>query len=265
MMRILLCFCLSFGVLCADQGVILKQSAEDLSSNKTTSTTAYIEAERVAMNSSVDGKQMGFVYLADGNMMKMIDHSNKTVREMSGEDLEKMMTQVNEAMAKMQEQMKNMPPQQRAMMEKMMGGRMKEMMGAATVKPVYKRADGSAEIAGHSCDWYDGFREEKLFSTLCAADWSSFDLQASDFAVLQKMASFMAKLVPSFAGQAVIGSEDWEQEQTFPGVPVEQTIYMGGKPHTRTTLESVERAAIDASVFESPAGYKVEKGVPKMR
>ncbi|MEZ5397306.1 MAG: hypothetical protein R2724_31640 [Bryobacterales bacterium] len=75
----------------------------------------------------------------------------------------------------------------------------------------------------------------------------------------------MTKLVPAFAGQAVIGSDDWEQEQTFPGVPLEQTIYIGGKPHTRTTMESVERGAIDDSVFETPAGYKVEKGVPKMR
>ncbi|MEZ5397307.1 MAG: hypothetical protein R2724_31645 [Bryobacterales bacterium] len=144
-----MCFCVSIGALSAGQGIILKQSSEDLGSNKTTSTTSYIESDRVATSSTVDGKQMGFIYLADGNMMKMIDHSKKTVREMSGEDLEKMMGQVNEAMAKMQEQMKNMPPQQRAMMEKMMGGRMKEMMGSAAAKPVYKRAEGSAEIGGH--------------------------------------------------------------------------------------------------------------------
>jgi hypothetical protein len=249
----------------AAQGVVLKQTAEDLQNNKTTATTSYVEPDRVAVNTTAGDRQMTMVYLADANTMRMIDHSNKTVREMSGEDLEKMMGQVNEAMAKMREQMKNMPPQQREMMEKMMGDRMKSMMGGAPEKPVFKRGDGGAEIGGRSCDWYEGYRGEALFSMVCAAEWDSLGLQASDFAVFQKMAELMTKMAPGIADLARTGTANWQEQKMFPGFPLEQTIYMDGKPRTKSTLESVERGEIDGAVFEAPSNYKVEKGVPGVR
>jgi hypothetical protein len=142
---------------------------------------------------------------------------------------------------------------------------MKQAMGGANEKPVYKRGDGSAEIGGRSCDWYEGYRGEQLFAMLCAAQWSSFDLSPSDFAVFEKMASFLTKLAPQMADMARVGGDDWQEQQMFPGVPVEQTTYMGGKPHTKTTMESLERGSIDDSVYEAPEGYKVEKGLPKSK
>ena len=249
----------------AGQGVILHQTSEDMRNGKKSSNTSYVEANRVAIESNDGGRQMTMVYLADGNVMRMIDHSKKTVREISGDELEKMMGQVNEAMAKMQEQLENMPPQQRAMMEKMMSGRMQQAMGGAAEKPVYKRGSGSAEIGGHACDWYEGYRGEKMFAMLCAADWSELDLRASDFAVFRKMAEFLTKLAPNMADMARVGAEDWQDQNLFPGVPLEQTIYSGGKPQSKTTLERVERDTIDDAVFVAPADYKVQKGLPKQR
>lgn len=266
MVRTLLFSCLfSAAALSAGQGVILKQSAEDLRNGKKTFSTSYIEQSRVAIQANSDGRDMTMVYLAEGNVMRMIDHSKKSVREISGDELEKTMGQVNEAMAKMQEQMKNMPAQQRAMMEKMMGDRMKQMAGGAAEKPAYKRGDGSAEIGGHVCDWYEGRQGDKMFALLCAADWSAFDVSASDFEVFRKMAQFLTKLAPNIANMAQVGSEDWQAQNLFPGVPVEQTIYANGKPRTKNTLESVERGSIDDVVFDAPAGYKVEKGLPKQQ
>lgn len=266
MIRTLVCLSLVWAsVLSAAQGVILKQTAEDLQDNKTTTATSYVEPDRVAIHSNAGGRQMTMVYLADANTMRMIDHSNKTVREMSGEDLEKAMGQVNEAMAKLQEQMKNMPPQQREMMEKMMGDRMKALTGGGAETPVFKRGDGGAEIGGRSCDWYEGYRGETLFSMVCAAEWGSLDLRASDFAVFQKMAELMTKLAPGIADLARTGSANWQEQKMFPGFPLEQTIYMDGKPRTKSTLESVERGAIDDAVFEAPNDYKVEKGIPGVR
>ena len=40
--------------------------------------------------------------------------------------------------------------------------------GGVAEKPVYKRGDGSTEIGGHACDWYEGYRGEKLFASKVA-------------------------------------------------------------------------------------------------
>ena len=266
MVRTLLILSLaSAAALGAGQGVIMKQSTEDMKSGRKSVNTSYVEANRVAIETNDGARDMTMVYLADGNLIRMIDHSKKTVQEISGAELEKMMGQVNEAMAKMQEQMKNMPPQQRAMMEKMMGGRMKQAMGGVAEKPVYKRGDGSTQVGGHACDWYEGYRGDKMFAMLCAADWSEFDLRASDFAVFRKMADFLTKLAPGMADMARVGADDWQEQNMFPGVPVEQTIYLNGRPASKNTLEGVERGAIEDAVFQAPAGYKVRKGLPKQR
>ncbi len=194
----------------------------------------------------------------------MINHSDQSYREMTEEEIERLMSGVNEQLAKFQEQMKNMSPQQRAMMEKVMGGRMAQMGGlpGARIEPVtYRRGDGSAEIGGRPCDWYDGYRREQMVSQVCAADWSTFDLKPSDFAVFRRLAEFMTKLAPQMADQIKFGAEDWEARGGFPGIPLEQKTFENGKAVQVSTLESVDRQMIDESVYAAPTDYKLQKGL----
>lgn len=250
----------SLGV--AAEGVIIVQKQENLKSGTENDMTLYMGEERVAADMAPDGKRMGFAYLGDQGLMRMVQHDQKIYREMTEADVKKIADTMNDAMAKLQEQMKNMPPQQRAMMEKMMGGRMKEMQAAAqkTDPTVYKRGDGSAEMAGRSCDWYEGYKGETMVSLVCAADWKEFDATAQDFAVFRKMADFFGKLVPNQSDQIAIGSEDWEERGMFPGVPLETTIFSDGKPIYRTTLKDYRRGEIPSDAFEAPEGYKKMKG-----
>jgi hypothetical protein len=64
------------------------------------------------------------------------------------------------------------------------------------------------------------------------------------------------------ADMARVGGENWQEREMFPGVPVEQAFYRDGKPYMRSTMESLERGPIDAQVFEAPADYRVQKGMP---
>ena len=62
--------------------------------------------------------------------------------------------QMSGMMAQMQAAMKNMTPEQRAMMEKMMKGKMPQAAAAAP-KTVYT-AKGSGSVNGFSCTKYEG-------------------------------------------------------------------------------------------------------------
>ena len=55
--------------------------------------------------------------------MRLIDDDGKTYNEMTKADVDRMGGQMDGAMAQMQEQMKSMPPEQRARMEALMKGR----------------------------------------------------------------------------------------------------------------------------------------------
>jgi hypothetical protein len=254
----------------AGEGVIVLQQHEDLQRGAVSNQKMYIEQDKVAIESDGPEGRTGFVYLAGPGLLRIIDHKSQSYREMTEQEIEQLMGGVQEQFSQVQkqmaEQMKNMTPEQRAMMEKMMGGRMAKMggmPGAVQVeKTTYRRGDGSTEIGGRSCDWYEGFKSEKLVSLVCATDYSTFDLRPSDFTVFQRLASFIAKLAPQMADQIKFGSEDWESNGGFPGVPLEQKSFQDGRPVDVSTLKSVERGQlIDGAAYEAPAGYKKQKGL----
>ncbi len=251
----------------AAQGLVLTQKLEDLQNGGQGTITIYLEPERVATINENGGRSQTFVYLADEKVMRIVDDRSKTYRELTQQDLERLSATVSDAMSKVKEQMaermKNMTPEQRAMMEKMMGGRLQQMAaaqdGAQAASTTYKLAGGADEVAGHSCNWYEGYRQDKLVTKVCAADWDDFDFNASDFQVFRDMAEFIGKLAPGLADRIQFGSPA-DAKERFPGVPIAQTSYSDGKPTTKTTLEEYSRTAIPDSIYAAPEGYTRQQG-----
>ncbi|MBI1353515.1 MAG: hypothetical protein GC160_04155 [Acidobacteria bacterium] len=250
----------------AGEGVVMVQKHENLRDNSTSTIRLYVESDKVAVNTDAGARRTTFAYLADEGLLRIIDHEKKTVREMTEQEMEQMMAGVQEQMTKMraqmEEQMKGMSPQQRAMMEKMLGSKMAQLPGPPTgEKTEYRRAGGSAEISGHACDWYEGYRGGQMAAKVCAADFSALDLRPSDFAVFRRLAEFLTKLAPQMADQMRFGTEDWRERGGFPGVPMQQQMFDDGKEIAQTTLESADRESIDSVVYDAPAGYERSRGL----
>ena len=88
-----------------------------------------------------------------GTTIYMIDDKRKQYREMDKESMKKMAGQASDVMAQMQERMKNMTPEQRAMMEKMMGGKMPGGMAGDGKPDVYESKDTGKNdtVEGRKC------------------------------------------------------------------------------------------------------------------
>jgi hypothetical protein len=172
---------------------------------------------------------------------------------------------MDQAMAAMQEQLKNMNPQQRAMVEKMMKGRMGAMAGAAAQPPaaktVYSPTGESGSVNGRDCAYYAGQRDGRTVARVCAADWSDFDLRASDFAVFAKLSEMFSRMLPARSEAFRFGTDNWREDGGFPGVPVEQTLFSeDGKPKSRSTIESFDRQSIGDDVYRGPENFKMQQG-----
>ena len=66
------------------------------------------------------GEKGAFLFDGVKQVVWIVNYDKKTYTEMTKTDLDRMGQQMTEAMAKMQEAMKNLPPEQRAQMEQMM-------------------------------------------------------------------------------------------------------------------------------------------------
>jgi len=228
-------------------------------SNRVTTTRVLIEPTRVAVGSEGGGNKTGMVFLADQAVLRIIDHSRRNYREMTPEDIEKLGNQMNEMMQKMKEHMKNMPPQQRAMMEKMMTRKM-PAAGQQVEKTVYTAA-GSGEVGGRPCARYEGRRGGEKRDEVCTVSFSEFGAKIQDFAVFRKLGELLAKLSPQSADQFLqFGGDDWERQQGYPGIPIERKTFSGGKLVSTHVVETVERISIPEEPFTVPAGYKKQEG-----
>ena len=118
--------------------------------------------------------------------------------------------------------MKNMPPEQRAMMEKMMKGKMPQA-AAATPKTVYT-AKGSGSVNGFTCTKYEGDFGGQKESELCAALPAQLKLTPADLQIFEKMRQFSGDLVSALANSPMRASvpKGYGFESGYEGFPIQK-------------------------------------------
>ena len=217
-----------------------------------TTKTNQIQIEKTRMRTESAGPNgTTTIVVFDGvaQVMRMIDVPKKSYTETTKEDADKMGGQMTDAMAKMQEQMKNMPPAARAQMEAMM----KNMPGmTAAVKTEYRKT-GTDQVGKWTCDKYEGYQNGKKTSELCTVDPKALGFSLADFQVTQQLGEFFQKMMPQNADSMFsLGKSD---PQGFSGVPVRRTYSILGR-ETVSELTEVSRQTFADAIFAVPEGFK---------
>jgi hypothetical protein len=157
--------------------------------------------------------------------------------------------------------MKGMTPEQRAMMEKMMKGKMPQAAAAAP-KTVYT-AKGSGSVNGFSCTKYEGDLSGVKESEVCAALPAQLKLSTSDMQIFEKMREFSSSLLSSLANSPVkISVPTGSFEAGYEGFPIQKTDFTNGQPTRRGELKSITRANFSDADFSLGDAKKVELPIP---
>lgn len=247
--------------------VTLKMSRTDLTAKDATPVngTVYITPDKAASLWEPEKKgEPGshVIYRGDKQLLWIITDGDKKYMEMTKESIDQLGGQVDEAMARMKKEMEGVPPEQRAMMEKMMAG----MGGGAAKAPVrvVKKTDDSKTINGFPCTRYLVSLDGKASSEIWAAPFEKLELKKSDLKIFEDMIKLFDGLLSRFKGMSKRG-QGMVNSDGIDGVPIQTTTFdSDGKPNGVTNLESVTRGAVDAKLFELPAGYaKQEMGGKK--
>ena len=251
---------MSVGALCLAAGPLLAADGVLISEKSTTggnSETHQIQIDKTRMRVETggpSGEKQAFIFDSTKQVMWIVNYDKKTYSEMTKADVDKLGGQMSDAMAKMQQQMASLPPEQRAQMEKMMAGRGMPGAGAPAAKTEYKKT-GSGQVGKWTCDKYEGTLNGQKTSELCTVQPQALGLTPADFDVALQLQSFFAKIIP--AGR----SEDMfrfgkAEDQGFSGVPVRRESF-GPRP-TVSEITDVKRESIPDSVFALPAGFQKE-------
>jgi hypothetical protein len=238
----------------AADGILIAQKTTNASG---TVTTHQIEIEKTRMRAESDavgGRKTKMVFDGTAQVMRTIDDEAKTYTEMSKADMDRMGAQMSGAMAQIQEQMKNMPPEARKRMEAAMQGRGASAgASAGAVAPTEYKKTGTDKVGKWNCDRYEGTRNGEKVSELCTVPPATLGFTPGDFEVTRQMAEFFSKLVPQGGDQMFrIGSPE---ANGFAGLPVRTVIFRNGALSLTSEITDASRQSFPDSIFAVPAGY----------
>ncbi|MEO0102695.1 MAG: hypothetical protein ABIK81_03210 [candidate division WOR-3 bacterium] len=239
--------------LIAYPGVRMVIENEGLESKEKMTHTAYIEKDR--MRADLKGKEgdMTIIFRSDKGLFWSIDHKDKSYTEITKDDLSKMKKKMTEGLKMMEEEMKNLPPEQRKKIEEMMKGKMK----AESPKVLYKKVATNQKVNQWVCDKYEGYEGKERVEEVWTTDYKKLGLKSEELKVMEDMANFFSEITKDLTSRLYkVGKEE---TGGFSGIPVRTFGYEKGKKVFAMELKEIKKEEIKPVIFELPKGYKKEK------
>lgn len=200
------------------------------------------------------------IYRKDKDVLWIIDKNDKSYMEMTRADVKEMKNQMDIAMKKLEEQMKSMPPEQRAMMEKMMQGR----TAMQPKKTTYKKVASGLKVNNWVCNKYEGYLEGVKKKEICTTDWKKLGITSKYLDVMHGLSEFLSEFTGEKSSFFRMGSKEWEKEQGYSGLPVKSISYSQGNIKNISELQEITKKDVPASFFDLPKGL-IKKENPSIK
>ncbi len=205
----------------------------------------------------------GMIYRGGSGEMIALDHGEKSYYVLDEASMQQMGEQLGSAMKQMQEALEAMPPEQRAMAEKMMKQHLPESMGQADRPPATLHRTGREDtVNGFDCDYYEVQRQGIKVRELCVTAWDELPGGQDIADAMTDMAGFFERMTSTLSEQTGIGVMGGQQEmfehlKEVDGYPVlTREFDSSGNVVSESVLESVTSEDLAPSLFEPPAGYR---------
>jgi hypothetical protein len=220
---------------------------------RTGSEVFYAQGEMTRTDSPSTSGQASSVIFRDETMY-FVDHDKKVCQKIDKQDVE----QLSGQLGAMMKEMEKLPPEQRAMMEKMMKGK---MPGAQAPPTQRVETGGREQVGDYPCTVHTLYSDDEKVREVCLADESVGADLGEAMAAFQALARFAEGLMEvtrnlPFGDSIEIPFQD---VQGMNGFPVRTRVFDGeGQVVLERTLKSITRRGLEPEEFEIPKGYKVK-------
>ncbi len=180
----------------------------------------------------------------------IVDTEKKTSFAMDEARAKQVAAQLAEAQRMMEAKLKDLPPDKRAMVEKMMkeqGGGLPPPGGR---KPLHFAKSGSDKVGAWPCDRYTASADGRNVE-VCAAEADTLDIAPADVAVFEGFLDLSQKMAgePGPTGGRAA-------ERGFEGLPLERKEVRDGIVTDRFVIESITNEKMPAADLQVPPGLK---------
>ncbi len=198
-------------------------------------------------NARFEGMGMGdkksvAIWDAKKQMLEVVRDENKSYTALDPAQIAAMA----QRLAAMRASLAQMPPEKREQLEKMMGGKMADDPKAEWV---FTSKNKKSKVAKWDCELYDAKRGA-MEAEMCIIPWEKSPLKREDL----KCVKPISEMFKGMSSDEADGMTDMLEK--FPGMPALSVRNLADGKKSTTTMKSADHAAVAASAFEIPAGYK---------
>ena len=242
-------------------GVVMEMVTRDTAGQETDRTRIYAQSKMIRMEQVVEdeaGPENTMIFL--GNEFLYVNHEDKSYIVMDESMVNDVSARISDAMKEMEAELANMPPEQRAMVEQMMKGRMQgttEQQKAPSAEPRIESV-GSGNWQSYKCREYAVFVGQEKIQDICAADLDDVDGADEAVEAFRGMAAYMQKMTESMPTMAEDPMNPGKLMSEIDGFPVHTMDYKNGEVTGDVSLDSVTEKNLEPSLFAAPAGYRRE-------
>lgn len=237
-------------------GVVMDMVTRDAAGQETDRAKIYAQSKMIRMDQGGSGSIASMIFL--GDRFIYVDHRDKSYIVMDEAMLNDVSSKISDAMKEMEAQLANMPPEQRAMVEQMMKGRMNGMMGeqGGSSREPKVESMGNAKWQSYSCRQYEVFEGSQKTQEVCAAKLD--DVAGADEVIeaFVGMAAYIKKMTESMPMMKNDGLNPGELMEKIDGFPVHTVDYSNGKVLREMSLDSVSEQELDRDMFAAPKNYR---------
>ena len=237
----------------AQAGTKLETVNRELPAGRTTTVSTWAQADMIRIETQSNDSTMIF----KNDTIYAISHKDKSYLAMDRAAMKKMAEQLNPALQMLQERMKSMTPEQRAQMEKMLGGRIPGGLGEQQPPQEIKRTSRNDKINGYGCTYVEVREGGVLTDEMCVVPGTGLKGSAELMSAARKMAALMQDMMSSMDAPWLkqMAQKQMQNFEALGGIPVLSRHFVDGRPQNETTLASIRSEPVAASMFEIPAGY----------
>lgn len=251
---------ISLVVSTAQAGLVIESVTRDTGSGRTLGTQRLLTQGGAARMERSRGESDSSYVIFRDDVLYVVEPAQRRYAAIDRKTVETMAGTMSAAMNEMRARLAKMPPEQRAMMERMMGNR-----GAAAAAPraapapLQARDLGRSEkAAGRSCRLWELSRAGVVEQQLCVVPFSAVPGKEDLLTLSKRMMALMRPLADALPDRGSVGSSrDLEAMETVQGYPLLIREYEGGKPTGREiVLQTWREQSLAASEFEVPANFR---------
>ena len=217
-----------------------------------------IHGGKVRMESATpEGAQIS-IYNSQDKTFTVLNKEQKSYIVMDQKSVKEQAVRIKDTqkrlMAQMREQMRNMPPEQRKMVEQKMAelgavdtGKMKPSTFSA------RKTGNTKRVNGIECAVYQSYRDNRPLGDACIASRKALNLSESDYTTLRGMFAFLRDMKMQFASGSGVSTPENEMGlfDNIDGLPIKVTNTSGAQ----MVLEGISNEALSPDMFNVPAGF----------